>query len=351
MSKTRLLFLFLTIFSIAVLIQCGNSHNFSKEVSKKEALLTYLKQLPEKPNSRLISGALSESDDLRNIYEQSGKVPGLLGVEYCVEYGYKKVDSASQAVDWKKMNSELIPHWKKGGIVRILTHFPNPTNLNYGGLRDTVVNFEAIMTTGTPERGRWLALLDEVAKGLQELIDNGVIPIYGPMHESNGPYFWWGTGNLTALQQKALWIDLHNYITEEKGCKGVIWLFTPLCFGLPINNEAYPEGFVDMVGLDVYYELGMEKSLNLGQDKYELMISKEKPFIISEFGPHEPYERGINGPYDYTLFLQQIKKFWPKTVAYMTWKTVFSPGSNLKCKELMTDEWVINQDNISYPGR
>lgn len=211
------------------------------------------------------------------VFKETGKWPALVGLEYCFASGSYFASSAAQAIEWKKANPLFEEHWEKGGIIRVLTHFPNPTNPKYGGLRDTAINISGILTTGSPERNRWLALLDEVAQGFQELDAKGISVVYGPLHEMNGKWFWWG--KITLEQQIALWKDIYTYLTIEKRCNNVIWLFTPSASSHDLHPIYEPlKNYIDIVGLDVY-SVDFKKF----DGQYQYLSSTGKPFIIAEF--------------------------------------------------------------------
>lgn len=93
--------------------------------------------------------------------------------------------------------------------------------------------FSAILQSGTPSRGRWLAMLDKVAQGLQQLNEKGVTVFYRPLHEMNGEWFWWGaTGentNDTVRMDlyRRLYQDIFNYFVKTKGLNNLLWVFSP----------------------------------------------------------------------------------------------------------------------------
>jgi len=225
--------------------------------------------------------------------------------------------------------------------VRILTHYPNPTNEKFSGLRDSSANIDAILANGTPERKRWLALLDEVALGLHDLDKHGIVAIFGPLHEMNGWWFWWCAemDNMNAEKFRKLWIDQYNYLTHEKKCNNILWLWAQ--GGNPeINLKLYPgDEYVDIVGLDVY-----KPSLKEIKEKYDLLQTLNKPFMIAEFGP-----KGKKKTFDYLNMLDEIKTYCPNTFALMSWHTIdFTPVNNLNGKEYMNHPMVLTREKIQY---
>ena len=327
----------------------GNNMQQVELQEKKQAILAYMEGLKHKGEKHLITGGLDIEPGIpliAEVHDLSGKNLGLFGVEYCTEFGMHDYASAGDAVMWKEMNKLILAYAQNGGLVRILSHFPNPANARYNGLRDTPTegDFSSILSPGTPERVRWLALIDEVIKGLLELNEHGIVPLYGPLHENNGWWFWWGQNNAGSTVLRALWEDIHARV-EAAGCV-VIWLWSLLADGC-IYEDTYPDGLFDIVGVDVY---GAENAQDLSRRQaiYHSCLAKGKPFIISEFGPYHSDGDTCDGSYDYTVLIEQVKKHWPGAVAFMSWGGGFSVAKNAKVSELMNDPYVVNQEDLLF---
>ncbi|MCF8226418.1 MAG: glycoside hydrolase family 26 protein [Bacteroidales bacterium] len=328
----------------------GNAQKPVNERSneKTKRLLIYLSGLHEREQEKLIPGVMGLRYEAREdaagaeeIFKHTGKWVGLIGHEYCESYGNRQVNSADEAVIWEEKNPEFIEFAKEGGIVRILTHYPNPTHEKYSGLRDSSANIDAILTGGTPERKRWLALLDEVANGLHDLDKHGIAAIFGPLHEMNGWWFWWCAemDNMNAEKFRELWIDQYNYLTYEKECNNILWLWAQ--GGNPdLNLDLYPgDAYVDIVGLDVY-----KPSLEAIADKYQMLQTLGKPFMIAEFGP-----RGKKKEFDYLNLLEEINTYCPNTFAIMSWHSIdFTPVNNPNGIEYMNHPMVLTREKIQY---
>ncbi len=341
----------------AMVVNAQNELCNVKSNKSTKALYKYLVELSASntknpANGKILSGIYgvrfpgrTDAAGAEEVFKETGKWPSLVGLEYCFASGSYFASSASQAIEWKKANPLLEEHWEKGGIIRVLTHFPNPTNPKYGGLRDTAIKIEAILTNGTTERNRWLALLDEVAQGFQDLDAKGISVIYGPLHELNGKWFWWG--KITTTQQIELWKDIHNYITNEKKCNNVIWLFTPSAGSSDLSPLYEPlKNYIDMVGLDVY-----SPDFNQYEGQYQYLTSSGKPFIIAEFGPRGPSGK-IENPYDCNTLVKNLKSNWPKTIAFMFWHAdKNNPLMNLNAGSLFGNNLIVNADAVKYKGR
>ncbi|HYW96800.1 MAG TPA: glycosyl hydrolase [Bacteroidales bacterium] len=342
--KPTILWICLVFHSLMTIAQVPANENSN---DRTKSLLKYLAHLQYKENEKVIPGVMGlrfeGRDDVagaEEIYDHTGVWVGLIGQEYCKKYGSVKVNSADEAIIWEDKNPQFIEFAKKGGIIRILAHYPDPTNEFFSGLRDSTANIDAILTTGTPERKRWLALLDEVANGLHDLDRHGIVALFGPLHEMNGWWFWWcaNMGNMNAEKYKRLWIDQYNYLTYTKNCNNILWLWTQ-GGNPPVNLDLYPgDNYVDIVGLDVY-----KPSLKDVEGKYKILQTLNKPFMIAEFGP-----KGKEKTFDYLNLVDELHTYCPNAFAIMSWHSIdFTPVNNLHGKEYLNHPMMLTRDKIS----
>ena len=103
-----------------------------------------------------------------------------------------------------------------------------------------MIDWNALVTPGTAINAKLDSMLDSIAAGIYDLAKSGVTVIYRPYHESDGNWFWWGTGsgdgvggaNPTSAQFIALWRYTHDYISNKAGPNGlplgsnIAWAFT-----------------------------------------------------------------------------------------------------------------------------
>ena len=154
------------------------------------AVLDYIQHLSGNREKRVLSGqfldfAPNATLELpKAIHEASGKWPAYIGVDYM---NFKR-----KGVDFASANQTAIEYWKQGGLVQVNVHLPDPTNPDGGGLNDKGVDIAGLLKEGTPENIAWLKELDQVAAGLRQLDDAGVVVLWRPFHEMSGGWFWWG---------------------------------------------------------------------------------------------------------------------------------------------------------------
>lgn len=88
--------------------------------------------------------------------------------------------------------------------------------------------------------------LDDIAAGLQQLRDAGVVVLWRPFHEMNGGWFWWGAKKPDVFMQ--LWRQMFDYFTVQKKLNNLLWVYAANTGGR--TTAFYPgDGYVDLVGV------------------------------------------------------------------------------------------------------
>jgi mannan endo-1,4-beta-mannosidase len=322
-------------------------------------VLDYLIGLSNKTGSqdRLIVGQFGAYGDgttaetaraiLRKVYDQSGKWPALTGVDY-------RNWDLNNANNFKTVNDFLIEQWREGALVTVSWHASNPWTgkgsndweREPGSGRPR--NVREVYTPDTMVNAVYMAMLDNIAFGLQQLEDAGVVVLWRPFHEMNGGWFWWH------LQSRgeyiALWQHMFNYFTNVKGLDNLLWVYAPNVRGGRENRPAeffYPgNAFVDIVGLDKY--LGEDETeLNLNRlGEYRGLTRLGKPFALTEFGPSPASSQPDRPKYDYAKLVEDIADNYPDTVFFLAWEWHWAIGEHDGAKDLMNDPWVITRDEM-----
>jgi len=322
--------------------------------AKAKQVLAYLQSLPQKAANKVLSGQNAQvgpkaptgyTDFVEKLQQQTGKWVALVGVDY----GYETI-----AADIKTVNQVAKQHWNKGGLVTVSHHLANP--FTGGDAWDTSgVDLTKLITTGTPENTKWIGWLDEIATGLAELRDAGVVVLWRPFHEMNGDWFWWSyKGNDWAPQADfvALWKHMFNYFTSTKQLNNLLWVYAPNAQLGPDSAKPtthyYPgNAFVDVVGLDYYRDTLDELD---AYSSYSSLAALGKPVAITEIGSKSQRD----GSFDNMLIINGIKSKAPKVVWWLNWHSW--PGASVAlvdCKNagaLLADPWVITLDEIALGG-
>jgi mannan endo-1,4-beta-mannosidase len=318
--------------------------------AKAHAILNYLAGLERRPDKRLLSGQFADfgrGANLRlfeSIQEKTGKWPALMGVDYA--------DFRKGGITTEGPNKAAIAYWNQGGLVTVSAHMYNPANPNGGGLRDKGVELAALLgAEGSASAGkdagapgethqRWMRQLDEMAAGLQELKEAGVVVLWRPFHEMNGGWFWWGAKDPPSFIK--VWRHMFEYYSKTKKLDNLLWVYGP---NHGENTAAYYAGdqYVDIVGLDAYTDF-IDPAHIRG---YPEIATLPKPFGFTEYGPHG--SSNPPGDYDYRRFIEGITNNFRRTVFFMSWNSKWSLNSNTNVTELLNHPWVVNRDELP-PG-
>lgn len=151
-----------------------------------------------------------------------------------------------------------------------------------------------VLTSGTPERRRFLAEFDrEVAPYLLQLQKAGVATVFRPLIEANSYWFWWGCDNghggtaawrsdvrkLYRLVQKRAW---------ARGIHNVLWCcsFVPGSDYNAADPVATRPAAYDLAGLSSYdFEAGADDADELVLGSYDAMAAVSPRMALAEVGP------------------------------------------------------------------
>ncbi|MEC3608658.1 glycoside hydrolase family 26 protein [Bacillus glycinifermentans] len=311
-----------------------------------KAIMNWLAHLPNRSDNKVLSGAfggysgdtfsMAEADRIKNA---AGQLPAVYGCDYAK--GWLEPANIADTIDYS-CNSDLISHWKSGGIPQISMHLANPA-FQSGHFKTQISNaqYENILNSTTPEGQRLDAMLKKIADGLQQLKDEGVPVLFRPLHEMNGEWFWWG---LTEYNQKdsqrislykRLYTKIYHYMTDTRGLDNLIWVYASDA-NRDYKTDFYPgDSYVDIVGLDAYFTDAYSIP------GYDELTSLNKPFAFTEVGPQE-----TNGSLDYALFINAIREKFSKTIYFLAWNDGWSPAANKGAANLYNDSWMLNKGEI-----
>jgi mannan endo-1,4-beta-mannosidase len=309
--------------------------------------MSYLHDLPNRSDNRVIAGQLGAYNSevhhgegrLQDLYEQSGEWAGLTGMDY---HNW----DMNNRNDFSEPNRFLIEQWNNGSLVTVSWHASNPWTGGKSTDMETGSGVHELITPGTDVHDTWMLMLDDVAAGLQELEDEGVVVIWRPFHEMNGGWFWWYSDR-DGDQFRALWQHMFNYFTYEKGLDNLLWAYSP--------NHAYDQwkalpphyypgdGYVDIVGLD-YYRKYTDDGIWL--NGYDELVATGKPVALLEFGPSPASAWPDRPDFDYTVLIDEIREEYPRIVMFQAWEWHWAIPENDNADELMADPWIITRDEL-----
>jgi mannan endo-1,4-beta-mannosidase len=336
-QKTCATLLLLSLWSIAH-EKCGALEPANPATNPKaRALLNYLDGLSARTTKRLLSGQFADFGQgaglklFNDVLGKTGFWPAMMGVDYA--------DFRRGGITTQAPNKAAIDYWNEGGIVTVSAHMYNPANPKGGGLRDKGVDFETLLSSGETH-DRWMRQLDEMAAGLQELKDAGVVVLWRPFHEMNGGWFWWGAKEPQSFIK--VWRHMFEYYSKTKKLDNLLWVYGP---NHGDKTAAYYAGdhYVDIVGLDAYTDFIDPQHIR----GYAEVAALPKPFGFTEYGPHG--SQNPPGNYDYRRFITGVTNHFPKAVFFMSWNARWSLASNTNVTEMLSHPWVVNREDLP-PG-
>ncbi len=317
-----------------------------------KAVLRYLNALSTNQLPGVISGQMAGHGDgvvkefaieIEELHRQTGKWPGILAIDYEFDRRYSR-EQLSAA------NQILIDYWKQGGLIAINWAPVNPWNDKGNWPFDfdfnASIDFDQLMTPGSPVYDKWQASLTRIADALTELRDAGVVVLWRPFNEMNGFWFWWGTSS--HLDDPTPFVRLYrqmfDYFTKDRQLNNLLWVYSTSHYATCKDQTrcrsvdwAYPgDQIVDIVGGTAYGN-------DMHVADYPDYLKFNKPLALAEFSP-EPKTPNFNN----TLYIKRLSKNYSR-MAYWTswagpWSLVKFPGA----KELLNDPRVLNRGDLQW---
>jgi len=278
-----------------------------------KAELSYLYSLTSKSSGHLIQSnqdidnACDNFDcanvEALNFAANGNHFPGGVGTGYCngswLGFGSPMCtfDNGSGNSTLDQLAKQI---WGHGSLIQMDMHFPNPYDNwqnnpiqnvpapqpcagagsvvqglsgDCTGINDTFV--QQMMQAVTTPNTHWNALLDNFARGVQDLQNAGIIVIIRPLHEINGNWFWWS--NFSNATQQQLFIYIENYFNGHWGLHNILWEY---CI-VDANDSTlvgYPgDQYFDLLATDVYFEPTGPT------DGYNSLKGHNKPIAFAEY--------------------------------------------------------------------
>lgn len=199
-------------------------------------------------------------DDVKDIYDRSGKYPALVGVDFLFASGPNA--KSSWNMEYTNKGISLVKDlWKKGGIPNFTWHWKDPRDKNDAfytpGSNDSSTDFnlsEAFVsgtTNWNKESAAYkgiIADIDFIADFFLDLQKEGVAGIFRPLHEAGGSWFWWSARS--GMEFAALYRLVFDRMVKEKGVKNMVWVFNPIAAYLSDWNPG--EDYYDVLSIDIY---------------------------------------------------------------------------------------------------
>ncbi|MEO6175858.1 MAG: glycosyl hydrolase [Flavobacterium circumlabens] len=230
-------------------------------------------------------------DGRSDVKEVTGDYPAVYGWDIA---GLEKDDTNNiDGVPFAKMKQYIQEANQRGGISTISWHFDNPATGKNAW--DNTPNSLKTVLPGAENHQKFTSWLNKAATFFLSLKDkNGkAIPIlFRPYHELTGGWFWWGKGNCTPEEFKAVWKFTFEYL-QKKGVHNLIYSYNTGSF---VSKEDfltnYPgDNYVDMLSFDAYQnndDKEGKKFIEGVQAQFKILneigLEKHKPIALAEAG-------------------------------------------------------------------
>lgn len=237
-----------------------------------KALAAYLNGLSESGqvlfgHQNDVSKSVNPSADLGDVYDITGSVSGVFGIDTLALAGTEAggtdtQDALEKSIAYSKKAA------KNGALITLSTHMPNFTNdkikknaegsydfhdCDFAEAKDLSGDSVKKILTGGEYNDVFNAYLDIIADYANQLGQDNIPVIFRPLHENTGSWFWWGSSN-SVESYKSLYRYTRDYL-EAKGVHNMLYVYSP---NGPLTSEEeyltrYPgDEYVDILAFDYY---------------------------------------------------------------------------------------------------
>lgn len=285
------------------------------------------------------NGNVTQHDDVKAVYQASGKNPALIGFDFMNATG------KDEATSWSKSYTNDVialakDTWQRGGIPAFTWHWRDPSR-NTGEFYTANCNMKisnALKTDGSWNTTSTLYQniikdIDAIADHFLTLQDAGVACIFRPLHEASGGWFWWGAEG--AVNFKKLYLLLFNEMVNVKGVHNVIWVWNA---GENDQDWNPGEAYYDIVSADIYNADYDYSSNYVTFDNLKTLTGGKKILALSENGPIPDIDKEFDE--------EAVWSWWMPW--YQTWEGKYvDKTSKEEWTKCMNDERVVTLEDMS----
>jgi mannan endo-1,4-beta-mannosidase len=228
-----------------------------------------------------------DQQDRSDIKDVCGDFPALFGWDVS-KLGQRPFNIDS--VDFEKMKNWIKQGYRRGGVISISWHMDNP--VTKGDSWDNTPAVYSILPGGEhhEEYKKKLDLFAEFLNDLKAGLWTRIPIIFRPFHEHTGNWFWWGRGNTTADEFKALWKFTVHYLRDEKKIHHLLYAYSTDVFNSEEDYfEFYPgDEYVDIIAYDDYRNIKNAESRTEFEKRLKMLVKlageRGKVAALSETG-------------------------------------------------------------------
>ena len=285
------------------------------------------------------NGNVTQHDDIKAVYQASGKSPALVGFDFMNATG--KYESDGYNLSYTKSSVELAKDtYKRGGIPAFTWHWRDPSRSTNEFYTDKC---NMNITNALKNDGTWntsstlykniIKDIDAIADYFLEMQNEGVACIFRPLHESSGGWFWWGREGAEPF--KKLYHLVYEEMVNVKGVHNVIWVWNAGEYDQDWNPG---EAYYDVVSADIYNEKFDYSSNYVLFDKLKVLTGGKKILALSENGPIPDIDKEFDE--------EAVWSWWMPW--YHTWNGKFvDQTSKEEWTKCMNDSRVVTLEDLS----
>lgn len=233
------------------------------------------------------NGDVTQHDDVKAVYEASGKYPALVGFDFMNATGQSADNNA-----WFKQYTEAALElakdtWRRGGLPAFTWHWRDPSRVTDAFYTadcsfkiSDALNGDGSWNTESEIYQNIIRDIDHIADYFLALQSEGIGCIFRPLHECSGGWFWWGREGAEP------YLKLYHLVFDEmvnvKGVHNIIWVWNA-----GENDADWNPGdsYYDVAALDIY-NADFDYSSNYAAfDKLKTLTAGKKLIALSENGP------------------------------------------------------------------
>ena len=312
---------------------------------RTQRLYQYLRDFQQEPDQCLILGQNigwsfeTYQSSVTDLQQLTGEWLGIIGGQ--MRYSSTEIDYPALV--------DLYANWQAAGGICELSMLPDNPWTGGSTWDRSVTDIAQLTLPGSPGYAAWRSQLDFYAEILSDMQDAGVSILFRPLMEMNGDWFWYGyvAGQNNQQAYIDLYRDMYDYFTNVKQLNNLIWVYSAnmAYTGIPDVDYYYPGAdVVDVTGLDVYAD-----GLSLPASQYQTMISLDKPFAFTEFGPHHD---NMDGSLDYEAYTNEILTNYPEVIYAHAWHDwpdhAVAWISNQQVDEALAIPCIVGREEIGY---
>jgi len=285
--------------SASVLLKEARHYMADNEATKETAALFY--NLRRISKTKVMFGHMEDNmngyagwtkvSGRSDVFEVTGAYPALYGFDFGGITSFRPGNHIDEQI--QNVHDHVLEAFRRNGIITFSWHYNNPVSKGSFYWVQSPVNAVSEILPG----GKYNPVFKE---SLQKIADfaatvkykRKLVPIiFRPFHEFNGDWFWWGKAHCSAEEYKALYRYTVTYLSDTLHVRNFLYAWSPDCgFSSQAEyTERYPgNAYVDIVGLDDYFDLQTGKSPAIAAGKLQIIsdfaLRQHKAAAFTETG-------------------------------------------------------------------